>query len=142
MSTVAFIAVIISALLHSGYNLLIKVSDEKTLYMWSIFSVAVIAGWVAGCLMVPFRRPFGRLFHILPSLRCQGLCCRRRGSFPELSAHNTRTCLHPLLGLPAPRGCVYDQSHSRHFDCDGGHLLYSAQFCANTGSIQKSWVRK
>ena len=53
MSTVAFIAVILSALFHSGYNLLIKVSDEKTLYMWSIFSVAVIAGWVAGCLMVP-----------------------------------------------------------------------------------------
>ena len=53
MSTVAFIAVIASALFHSGYNLLIKVSDEKTLYMWSIFSVAVIAGWVAGCLMVP-----------------------------------------------------------------------------------------
>ncbi len=53
MSTVAFIAVILSALFHSGYNLLIKVSDEKTLYMWSIFSVAVTAGWVVGCLMVP-----------------------------------------------------------------------------------------
>jgi drug/metabolite transporter (DMT)-like permease len=53
MSTVAFIAVILSALFHSSYNLLIKVSDEKTLYMWSIFAVAVIAGWVAGCLMVP-----------------------------------------------------------------------------------------
>ncbi|MGD9044194.1 MAG: DMT family transporter [Desulfobacterales bacterium] len=53
MSTVAFIAVILSALFHSGYNLLIKVSDEKTLYMWSIFSVAVITGWIAGCLMVP-----------------------------------------------------------------------------------------
>ena len=53
MSTVAFLAVILSALFHSGYNLLIKVSDEKTLYMWSIFSVAVTAGWVVGCLMVP-----------------------------------------------------------------------------------------
>jgi drug/metabolite transporter (DMT)-like permease len=53
MSTVAFIAIIASALFHSGYNLLIKVSDEKTLYMWSIFSVGVTAGWVAGCLMVP-----------------------------------------------------------------------------------------
>ena len=53
MSTVAFLAVILSALFHSGYNLLIKMSDEKTLYMWSIFSVAVIAGWVAGWLMVP-----------------------------------------------------------------------------------------
>jgi len=53
MSTVAFIAVIASAVFHSGYNLLIKVSDEKTLYMWSIFSVAVIAGWVVGFLMVP-----------------------------------------------------------------------------------------
>ena len=53
MSTVAFIAVIASALFHSGYNLLIKVSDEKTLYMWSIFSVAVIAGWIAGYFMVP-----------------------------------------------------------------------------------------
>jgi len=53
MSTVAFIAILASALFHSGYNLLIKMSDEKTLYMWSIFSVAVIAGWVAGCLMVP-----------------------------------------------------------------------------------------
>ena len=53
MSTIAFIAVITSALFHSGYNLLIKVSDEKTLYLWSIFSVAVIAGWVTGCLMVP-----------------------------------------------------------------------------------------
>ena len=53
MSTVAFIAIIASALFHSGYNLLIKVSDEKTLYMWSIFSVAVIAGWIAGYLMVP-----------------------------------------------------------------------------------------
>ena len=53
MSTIAFIAVIASALFHSGYNLLIKVSDEKTLYMWSIFSVAVIAGWIAGYFMVP-----------------------------------------------------------------------------------------
>lgn len=53
MSTVAFIAVIASALFHSAYNLLIKLSDEKTLYMWSIFAVAVIAGWVAGLLMVP-----------------------------------------------------------------------------------------
>ena len=53
MSTIAFIAVITSALFHSGYTLLNKKSDEKTLYMWSIFSVAVIAGWVTGCLMVP-----------------------------------------------------------------------------------------
>ena len=53
MSTVAFLAVILSALFHSGYNLLIKMSDEKTLYMWSIFSVAVIAGWGAGRLTVP-----------------------------------------------------------------------------------------
>jgi drug/metabolite transporter (DMT)-like permease len=53
MSTIAFIAVIASALFHSGYNLLIKVSDEKTLYMWSIFSVGITAGWVVGCFMVP-----------------------------------------------------------------------------------------
>jgi drug/metabolite transporter (DMT)-like permease len=53
MSTVAFIAIILSALFHSGYNLLIKMSDEKILYMWSIFSVGVVAGWVVGCLMVP-----------------------------------------------------------------------------------------
>jgi drug/metabolite transporter (DMT)-like permease len=53
VSTVAFIAVIASALFHSSYNLLIKVSDEKTLYMWSIFSVAVIAGWTVGGLTVP-----------------------------------------------------------------------------------------
>ena len=53
MSTIAFIAVIASALFHSGYNVLIKVSDEKTLYMWSIFSIGVIAGWIVGCTMVP-----------------------------------------------------------------------------------------
>ena len=53
MSNVAFIAVIASALFHAAYNLLIKVSDEKTIYMWSIFSVAVIAGWFVGFLMVP-----------------------------------------------------------------------------------------
>lgn len=48
MTTVAFIAVIASALFHSSYNLLIKSSDEKTLFMWSIFSVAVTAGWITG----------------------------------------------------------------------------------------------
>jgi drug/metabolite transporter (DMT)-like permease len=53
MSTVAFVAIVASALFHSSYNLLIKVSDEKTIYMWSIFSVAVIAGWSVGCLAVP-----------------------------------------------------------------------------------------
>ena len=53
MSTVAFLAVILSALFHSGYNLLIKMSDEKTLFMWSIFAVGVTVGWAAGILMVP-----------------------------------------------------------------------------------------
>jgi drug/metabolite transporter (DMT)-like permease len=62
MSTVAFVAIILSALFHSGYNLLIKVSDEKTLYMWSIFSVGVTAGWAAGCFMVP------GFFEIKPSV--------------------------------------------------------------------------
>ena len=62
MSTVAFAAIILSALFHSGYNLLIKVSDEKTLYMWSIFSVGVTAGWAAGCFMVP------GFFEIKPSV--------------------------------------------------------------------------
>jgi drug/metabolite transporter (DMT)-like permease len=53
MTTIAMIAVIASALFHSSYNMLIKASDEKTLFMWSIFSVAVIAGWVFGWLAVP-----------------------------------------------------------------------------------------
>jgi len=46
MTTFALIAVIASALFHSSYNLMIKSSDEKTLFMWSIFSVAVTAGWI------------------------------------------------------------------------------------------------
>lgn len=53
MTTVAMIAVIASALFHSGYNLLIKASDEKTLFMWSIFAVAVAAGWISGWAFVP-----------------------------------------------------------------------------------------
>ncbi len=53
MTTIAMIAVIASALFHSGYNMLIKASDEKTLFMWSIFSVAVTAGWVSGGFIVP-----------------------------------------------------------------------------------------
>ena len=48
MTTVAFIAVIASALFHSSYNMMIKSSEEKVLFMWSIFSVAVTAGWITG----------------------------------------------------------------------------------------------
>jgi uncharacterized membrane protein len=48
MTTFAFIAITISALFHSCYNLMIKSSGEKTLYMWSIFFVAVAAGWITG----------------------------------------------------------------------------------------------
>lgn len=47
------IAVIASALFHSGYNLLIKASDEKTLFMWSIFLVGNVLGWGFGWLAVP-----------------------------------------------------------------------------------------
>ncbi len=46
-------AIIASALFHSSYNMLIKTSDEKTLFMWSMFLVAVIAGWTSGWLAVP-----------------------------------------------------------------------------------------
>ncbi len=53
MTVAAMIAVIASALFHSGYNLMIKASDEKTLFMWSIFAVAVTAGWVFGWALVP-----------------------------------------------------------------------------------------
>jgi drug/metabolite transporter (DMT)-like permease len=53
MTTLAMIAIIASALFHSSYNMMIKASDEKTLFMWSIFSVAVIAGWVFGWIAVP-----------------------------------------------------------------------------------------
>lgn len=53
MQTVAMIAIIASALFHSSYNMLIKASDEKTLFMWSIFFIAVIAGWTSGWLAVP-----------------------------------------------------------------------------------------
>ena len=53
MTTVAMIAVIASALFHSGYNLLIKESDEKTLFMWSIFLVGNVLGWGFGWLAVP-----------------------------------------------------------------------------------------
>jgi drug/metabolite transporter (DMT)-like permease len=33
--------------------MMIKASDEKTLFMWSIFSVAVITGWVSGWFALP-----------------------------------------------------------------------------------------
>jgi drug/metabolite transporter (DMT)-like permease len=53
MTTIAMIAVILSALFHASYNMLIKTSDEKTIFMWSIFAVAVICGWLVGLLAVP-----------------------------------------------------------------------------------------
>ncbi len=53
MTTIAMLAVIVSALFHSSYNMLIKTSDQKTLFMWSIFAVAVIAGWLIGLFGVP-----------------------------------------------------------------------------------------
>jgi drug/metabolite transporter (DMT)-like permease len=53
MTTFAFIAVIASALFHSSYNLMIKSSDEKTLFMWSIFFVAVAIAWITGLTIYP-----------------------------------------------------------------------------------------
>jgi len=47
------ISIIVSALFHASYNMLIKASDEKTLFMWSIFLIAVVAGWAAGWAAVP-----------------------------------------------------------------------------------------
>jgi uncharacterized membrane protein len=53
MTTLAMIAVIVSALFHASYNMLIKTSDEKTVFMWSIFSVAVMTGWLVGWFVLP-----------------------------------------------------------------------------------------
>ena len=61
MTTIALIAIIASAFFHSSYNMLIKVSDEKTIYMWSIFLVAIIAGWGVGCAAVPGEQDQVRL---------------------------------------------------------------------------------
>lgn len=53
MTTLAMLAVIVSALFHASYNMLIKTSDEKTVFMGSIFLVAVISGWFVGLVWVP-----------------------------------------------------------------------------------------
>lgn len=47
------ISIIASALFHASYNMLIKASDEKTLFMWSIFLIAVVTGWTSGWVAVP-----------------------------------------------------------------------------------------
>ena len=78
MTTIAFIAVIASALFHSSYNLMIKSSDEKVLFMWSMFFVAVTAGWITGwatdssfpesippvLLVAAFSAAFFTLYHL------------------------------------------------------------------------------
>lgn len=104
MSTIAFIAVIASALFHSGYNLLIKVSDEKTLYMWSIFSVAVVAGWVAGIIMVPGFLEFKPLVLLFAALSAAfftsyHLCAAKAYASEEgdLSLSYPLTTLAPVL---------------------------------------------
>jgi len=42
MNTVSFVIVILSALMHAVYSALIKSSENKTIFIWSIYSFAVI----------------------------------------------------------------------------------------------------
>ena len=104
MSTVAFIAVILSALFHSGYNLLIKMSDEKTLFMWSIFAVGVTMGWVVGCFMVPGFLEIKPLILLLAALSATfftsyHLCAARAYAADEgdLSLSYPLTTLAPIF---------------------------------------------
>ncbi len=48
MTSLNFILIIFSALCHAWYNLHIKMSQEKTTYMWSIFLVAIVIAWPLG----------------------------------------------------------------------------------------------
>jgi len=98
------IAVIASALFHSSYNLLIKASDEKTLFMWSIFLTAVIAGWVAGLCIVPGFLDFDPLVILVAAVSAvfftlYHLCAARAYASDEgdLSLSYPLTTLAPLF---------------------------------------------
>jgi drug/metabolite transporter (DMT)-like permease len=75
MTSVAMMAVIASALFHSGYNMLIKTSDEKTVFMWSIFFVAVIVGWTGGFSAVPGFLDFNSSLLLFAALSAAFFTC-------------------------------------------------------------------
>ena len=104
MTAVAMIAVIGSALFHSSYNLLIKASDEKVLFMWSIFFIAVIAGWVAGLVIVPGLLEFDPLVLLVAAVSAAfftlyHLCAARAYASDEgdLSLSYPLTTLAPVF---------------------------------------------
>ena len=68
MTAVAMLAVIASALFHSSYNMMIKASDEKVVFMWSIFFTAVIVGWAAGVFIVPGFLEFRPLVFLIAAI--------------------------------------------------------------------------
>ena len=104
MTTIAMIAVIASALFHSGYNLMIKASDEKTLFMWSIFLVADVAGWGFGWLFVPGFSAFEPLVFLVAAFSASfftlyHLCAARAYASDEgdLSLSYPLTTLAPIF---------------------------------------------
>jgi uncharacterized membrane protein len=53
MSTPAFLAILLSALCHAAYNALVKTSDQKVIFYWSMYSAAVFLILVLAPMLPP-----------------------------------------------------------------------------------------
>ncbi len=61
MSPVAFILIVVSAFMHALWNLLVKRSRHKTVFIWWMFVVAsILFSLTLPLVPVPFRMPGGR----------------------------------------------------------------------------------